>query len=348
MSNTEEYLRFIEPSKRLQIRLVALLTAAVYIAYSFIDALILSEHSAAFASPFHRYIVPLILLLVSGLSLFEQKLKWSVYLLMLAPVLAGSMNNYLILFEGENPIYLAEVYIGIMWLYAFSGLSWRDASYCVACFFGIAFVMHLYRPLDSNILAFHLFWSSFVIAFGLLLALLLEQRNKRIFATHQELVQAAYQDTLTGAFNRKKFDEFGASEIDRCSRFKHTFSLALLDIDHFKHVNDTYGHSVGDTVLQEIVELLKSSIRNTDLLVRWGGEEFVILCVESNKTESLHLMTRISERIQAHSFSHVGHKTVSIGLTQLDADDSLDSLIKRADQALYQAKEQGRNTIVCL
>lgn len=345
MSNKDGFSSHIEPAKRLQMRFIALLTAVGYFAYSFVDEIILTPQSAEFLVPFHRFVVPGMLIMTALLTLYVSNFKWATRSLMVTPIIAGAMNNYFVLSAQENPIYLAEVYIGILWLYAYSGLSIKQASICVFTFYCIAMLMHLYMPFPAEILYFHIFWCFFATAFGLMIANLIEHQNKLIFKTNQELSLAAYRDKLTGVYNRKKLEEFTRSEIKRCTRFKHTFSFVLLDIDHFKKVNDEFGHSVGDTVLIEFVAIINQHIRGTDLLVRWGGEEFVIICVESAKQDTLHLLQRLKDTVENHRFTKVGNKTLSMGLTQYNDGDNLESLIKRADLALYEAKANGRNSI---
>lgn len=346
MINKEALSPHIEPLNRLQTRLVALLTALVYFSYSFLDTIMLSPQSALFAVPFHRYVMPLLLLLVALLSLIEKRLLWTTGLLMITPISAGIMNNFIVFYGQANPIYLAEIYIGILWLYAFSGLRIFQASSCVTIFFILTFIMHSYAGLAREILYFHFFWSFFATAFGLLIAFLMERQNKIIARKNLALSEAADRDKLTGLYNRKKLEEFTASEISRCNRFEYTFSFAILDIDYFKEVNDAFGHSVGDAVLQEFSTIIQSHMRSTDLLARWGGEEFVIICVESKNTDTLSLLQRLKDAIQAHQFKEVGSKTLSAGLTQYQPGDNLETLLKRADLALYKAKAQGRNTIV--
>lgn len=120
----------------------------------------------------------------------------------------------------------------------------------------------------------------------------------------------------------------------------------MIDIDFFKNVNDTKGHDVGDYVLQELVRLLQRSIRHTDRLVRWGGEEFVILIQIDGRIGLQRAMQHICQVIEAHTFEHIGHMTCSIGTTLYDAGETIEQTLKRADEALYKAKANGRNQVV--
>jgi len=170
------------------------------------------------------------------------------------------------------------------------------------------------------------------------LYILVKKRNK-------ELSQLVVTDKLTNLYNRRKLEELIQKEIHRCERFKHTFTLAILDIDYFKDVNDTYGHLTGDRVLIEISSILKTELRKTDFVGRFGGEEFVIICTESNLKNISSIIESLRLKIANYDFSEVGQKTASFGLTMYKKDDSIDSIIKRADDALYRAKENGRNRI---
>ena len=128
----------------------------------------------------------------------------------------------------------------------------------------------------------------------------------------------------------------------------YTFSVIMFDLDHFKQKNDKYGHEAGDRILIELVDELGSQVRQTDLLARWGGEEFMILMPHTSTETGKHLAERIRHHIEEHLFSEPPHLTISIGLTFLQSGDSLESFVIRADDALYQAKNSGRNLVVVI
>lgn len=169
----------------------------------------------------------------------------------------------------------------------------------------------------------------------------------------KELETLATTDSLTGAKNRRAFLQFFKQELDRGRRYHHKSALLMVDIDHFKVINDKYGHDTGDKVLKLLVAEVNGILRGTDAFGRWGGEEFIVLLPESN----IHQATKVAERIRiilsnaeisTDSGSHVGF-TVSIGMTIIENEDVLlDALIKRADKALYLAKNEGRNRVVSL
>lgn len=162
----------------------------------------------------------------------------------------------------------------------------------------------------------------------------------------QQVEHLAVTDLLTQTFNRRKFDEIVDTVEQTEEGGRQGFSLIMLDIDHFKRVNDRFGHSCGDEVLKHLCRLIRALIRQGDLLIRWGGEEFLVLLPETSVTEAGLLAERIRAEVEVESFAQAGCITISLGVAQLRPSDSIDELIKRVDQALYQAKQRGRNRVV--
>lgn len=173
--------------------------------------------------------------------------------------------------------------------------------------------------------------------------------NTRLY---QETKLQAITDGLTGLYNHRFFRERLEIEIERTGRYNHSLSLILLDVDHFKHYNDTHGHPQGDELLRELADLLQKSIRKSDLACRYGGEEFVLILPETGKETALSLAERIRKAISEHPFPFketqpMGALTVSIGVSTFPIDSNgIDGLIKKADDALYNAKTEGRNRVV--
>ncbi len=157
----------------------------------------------------------------------------------------------------------------------------------------------------------------------------------------------ATHDNLTKLFNRQKLNDELNDEIARANRYGNTFSLIMFDIDDFKSINDTYGHDVGDVVLKEIANILNTSTRQTDIVSRWGGEEFMILCPETTVDKGEQLAQSIRKRVQQHSFPNVEKAvTISVGVTQFKNENDKDTTIKQVDVALYQAKTNGKDQVV--
>jgi diguanylate cyclase (GGDEF)-like protein len=161
----------------------------------------------------------------------------------------------------------------------------------------------------------------------------------------REMEFQATTDTLTGLFNRLKFNQTLAMEILRSKRYQTKFSLILFDIDHFKYVNDVHGHQIGDSVLIEISRIVSDQMRATDLLARWGGEEFVILILESDQQMAQQAAEKLRIAIGQFVFPAVSAVTCSFGIAGYIQGDTAETLIARSDIALYEAKRKGRNRV---
>jgi diguanylate cyclase (GGDEF)-like protein/PAS domain S-box-containing protein len=161
----------------------------------------------------------------------------------------------------------------------------------------------------------------------------------------KKIKNLATKDILTGFYNRRKFREIIRIEIERVKRYNKPLSIIMFDIDHFKKINDRYGHSNGDYVLKTIAVIVRKNIRKIDYLFRWGGEEFLILSSETQLDKAHALAERIRKAIESYKFKKVGKVTVSFGVTEFKERDTQDSFIKRADDAMYKAKEKGRNRV---
>jgi len=157
----------------------------------------------------------------------------------------------------------------------------------------------------------------------------------------------ASHDKLTGLFNRNKFDEIYSKEIKRSKRYSNNLSIILFDIDNFKTINDTFGHQIGDEVLKEMSQIISHCIREQDIPVRWGGEEFLVLLPHTNLEGSQTVAQKIKIAIVEHLFTELNlNITASFGVTQLAENDTEDSLILRSDKFLYEAKNTGKNKVI--
>ena len=165
--------------------------------------------------------------------------------------------------------------------------------------------------------------------------------------TQQELEERANFDTLTQIYNRNRFEYFLKIELEKAKRYDNIFSLIMFDIDHFKQINDTYGHDIGDSVLKELVQLVNIHIREVDIFARWGGEEFMIIS-RTNIYQSEMFAEKLRKTIENYSFKHITSLTCSFGITQYRKDDTKESIIKRCDNMLYSAKKAGRNCVVSI
>ena len=157
--------------------------------------------------------------------------------------------------------------------------------------------------------------------------------------------QLAIIDPLTQIYNRVQFNRSLVEEIQKSRRFHTVFSLVMFDIDHFKQVNDTYGHQLGDKILVELTDLVNEHIREIDIFARFGGEEFIILAPETDLRGAEILAEKLRQEIEVFSFSHGDPMTCSFGVSMYKNNDQPDDLIKRVDDRLYRAKNAGRNQV---
>jgi len=184
-----------------------------------------------------------------------------------------------------------------------------------------------------------------LLALGIIsLIIVLWTRTRRHAQTMQAL---AKKDDLTGLKNRRAIMEFAIKEWHRSSRFNRPYCCFVIDIDHFKNINDTWGHGTGDNVLKRVASAIESTLRVTDSVGRIGGEEFLLISVETTLQQSAALAERIRSQVEQLQHPHQPNSpvTVSIGVAQLENQISLDELISHADEALYQSKNNGRNQV---
>lgn len=152
-------------------------------------------------------------------------------------------------------------------------------------------------------------------------------------------------DSLTSIFNRRKFNEILSYELKRNERHGKGLSLIMCDLDNFKNINDNFGHAAGDEVLIAFTTMISGAIRKSDIFARWGGEEFALLLPETNLETATRIAGKLRLITDTNVIPHIGRITASFGVTEHHLDDTDISFIKRADQALYKAKENGRNRV---
>jgi diguanylate cyclase (GGDEF)-like protein len=178
----------------------------------------------------------------------------------------------------------------------------------------------------------------------------ISEAQEALMEKNRELHHLSVTDGLTGLFNRKHLMDLLEMELARNQRYQAPFSVMIADIDHFKRINDTYGHLAGDAVLRRIADTLRKTVRECDHVGRYGGEEFLIILPNSDAVGAVEMAQRIREQISQVSFYNDGNEismTVSVGVAQCAEDeDRTEALISRADAALYQAKDNGRNRVI--
>jgi two-component system cell cycle response regulator len=177
----------------------------------------------------------------------------------------------------------------------------------------------------------------------------LKQKNRQLEDMLTRVESLAIMDPLTGIYNRRRFETIFTSEFKRATRYQLPLSCMMIDIDHFKKINDTCGHQEGDTALKEVAQVLQATIREVDTPARWGGEEFVVLSPNTALENGMRAAERVRKAVANHTFTGLsGNKiTVSIGVAAIPATDlnSQDKLIHAADLAMYTAKKNGRNRV---
>ena len=176
-----------------------------------------------------------------------------------------------------------------------------------------------------------------------------EERVKKLEEELEEVSEKMHEDQLTGALNRRGMDEAMDREITRADRQQTPVSLALLDIDNFKQLNDTLGHQAGDQALVHLTNVIKEALRPTDAVARYGGEEFIIIMSETALEEAMATVTRLQRELTKKFFLHNNERkliTFSAGVALRTVNETAGDVIARADKAMYQAKKSGKNRVV--
>ncbi len=175
----------------------------------------------------------------------------------------------------------------------------------------------------------------------------LDQHIRQLQKERQSFENLAFTDPLTGLYNRRMFLEIAKKNINEAKRYNEPLSLIMLDIDHFKRINDTYGHDIGDVVLKFLASILKNNVRASDIIARWGGEEFIILLPKTELKQAYKVAEKIRKIVEMSTIKLPDGErlnfTISLGVSSFGGYEDLEELIKKADIALYEAKRKGRN-----
>lgn len=269
---------------------------------------------------------------------------------LLAAVILGGFFLIFIIFEdgSQASFALGALFPGT----ALFLLGNRRGIVIAATYILLAGIVYSYHP---NIRNGPPLGASVIINLSLLMlfitvqAYLYEGWRERAFRENSKLMlrleKLSYTDSLTGLKNRRTMEDILEQEIDRSIRHGNALCFAIADIDHFKDVNDTFGHAGGDAILRELSGVFGSSVRRSDKIGRWGGEEFAFICPETQLDEAGQMFERMRERVRCHPFSIGTRITISIGISEFGPDDTLSSLAIRADKAMYLAKQSGRDRI---
>jgi diguanylate cyclase (GGDEF)-like protein len=260
--------------------------------------------------------------------------------------------------ESRGVLLLVYVIILLFGIFRLNTRSFLYISLFTLLTYGIdIFLLKIHRPQSINFHMEYLQWvvlSLVLIAFSVIGGYISSLRRAlNISKSEQEkyielIREMAIRDELTGLYNRRHVLELLDHEKNRSSRGGGIFCIAILDIDHFKNVNDTYGHQAGDTVLQAVATTMKNTMRSTEYCARYGGEEFLIALTQTGINGALIGVERVRANIEKIPFPDIGPDfkiTVSIGLSEHKIREEIDDVIARADEALYRAKNGGRNRV---
>lgn len=335
-----QYNSWHEAARLEQISWICALTGALYLVYALIDYFIAPKEVYMTMIAVHAGLMAPFLFVISRLAKDIKQISLVNILLFIAPIVAALAN---ILMKVQPHIYNSELYLIIFWIFTVSGLNLWRASLSASIVFLMS--VNAASTLESTDFMMTTFWSLSALSFGFLGAYLLERSSRKVFVNEQRLAELAETDKLTGLYNRTRLDRVLKGELIRAKRFEHKFACVLIDIDYFKQVNDTYGHTVGDEILVEMSNLILKHTRKSDTVIRWGGEEFILICAEIDKEGVMAVCEHLRQSISEFTFSTVEHLSVSMGVAMYEDSDTIDSIIQRADKALYTAKDEGRNCI---
>lgn len=329
-----------------QITYISLVTGLLYILLSFVNRYTAPPEIASIIANIQLFFIAPYIFIITYMGYYKKNFLYVEILLFLAPIFASTIHLAIISKLDSFNIYQVELYLMIIWIFSLSGLRLvHSLITSIIVFFIGGFGAYFLYQNQIDQLIIHITWMSVSMIFGFSGGLLLQEAQKSTFSKQVELEKLATTDRLTGLYNRLKLDTILNNELQRALRYKYKLGLMIIDIDYFKSVNDTYGHQVGDEVLIKLSNAIKKSMRKSDTMFRWGGEEFIVIALEVNEKSLSQIAQNLREVVEKLDFEKVGKKTISIGTTLSIDEDNLHSIVQRADKALYEAKQAGRNCV---
>lgn len=321
----------------------------------------------ATATPYDQVIFPILTVLCLGLFLVLWRtptaLVWIELSLFVGTALSLLGRLFEILFAPEtslDPNHLAAFSDLLYWfplVYVLAFLMFESRRRLLVgslVFFGISVILGLTHGIGEWLSRgemaelyllgrFYLANAAYIVL--LMVSVRLNEQYVRVRTLAETMTHLAHTDTLIQIANRRELDVAIAREINRAIRHSQPLSLIMFDLDHFKQVNDTYGHDTGDTVLKKAAHTVRGLLRIPDLLGRWGGEEFLIITPQTDSAQASALAERLRQAIASCSLERVGSITASFGVAQYRSQESPAEWLNRADDALYTAKQGGRNQV---
>jgi len=250
---------------------------------------------------------------------------------------------------------------GVLWYYAYppiilSLFGSRKASFITVLFFSISFYIIETENFPFKTSSYSSAFMSRFISTNIVLYLLMLfyeiERHKSVNSLKELTIkyrELAQRDTLTQLLNRRGIEPLIESQFNIAKRGGHNFSIIIADLDHFKRINDSCGHAVGDTVLVEVADIINTALREQDFVSRWGGEEFLILLPETDCNGAKKVCENLREKVQEHQYNSDNENlgiTISLGAACFSDNTTVEEIIRKADLKLYEAKESGRNCFV--
>ena len=351
-----DYLDSIFDVKKMQMLFIMCLTFVIYIFYIGFDFFLLNEQERTFAVPFHISILFLWIYLIPSIhyNIFR---KFAMFILYLMPIYA--VLGTLVFAYYHNPVYIIEIYVILFWSFVTIGYMFF-ASVIVSSIMAMssAVILYAFNVIGFEAYMLHVFTMMVAWVLGLSASYLIElySRNNyeneiEILQMQDELKELSHRDYLTNLYNRRYFNELAQNFMKIGKRDDEQVSVIVLDIDKFKSINDTYGHTMGDEVIKHLASLLEKHTRGSDIVSRFGGEEFAVLLPYTNKEEVAIIAEELRVIIENKDIKIANDKyinfTVSLGVDCVDFenDHDISEALDRADKALYRAKKKGRNRV---
>ncbi len=364
-SDTEKkYIDSIYYFKKIQMQYIALLTSFLYAIHLIIDMLILENAQQQIAIFYHSSMV-IILILPYITSFYKKFDRLTLYLLYIAPIYAAIGS--ILLVDAGITYYYADVYMIILWVSILSGFTFYESIIVnIILVSSYIFLMFFNNFFKFEIFLTHIFYIIVAVSFGLLSAFIiglyrrehfesqeiLKKSKRELEETQKKLQEQVNRDPMTNLYNRRYFDEVSKKLINITKREKAHLSIIVIDIDKFKDINDQFGHKNVDDVIKLLSIILMHKTRTGDIVIRFGGEEFVVILPFTDKEGALKIAEKIRKYAEQNTITIDKNKylkfTISAGVSYFDNanDESIYESLDRADKALYVAKKNGRNKIV--